>query len=521
MSTDKKKSKRTLTDADDPGKWTSNSEKKSKLAIIEEIQELDAPDNTLTTVVPIEWNPELETPNLESKLSQPPSDTPGSIEINDHNVTCETSEPLPELSFMTPNRDPTPKPNVPSNSSTHSTTALPTTVTPTYAITILNVLKDLQLDISSLKLELREIKRNLNKSQPENPNKSSFPAMPPAPPLSQPKLSPSNEMEIDSHDPVPEETNDPSDYVEPPHSTFLHDCFKDRIGISPFQRTLTTITSFDGIHIATGFNRILPTYQGYFVELEYSDILWTNLNKLENPDYGEESWHSPGLSVFRHTQKDTRTIPPAHRFAIKPHPDQKHPCNPLLLNKWYIHAYQVRFIVNEQHRSLNSRWMAARLNALFPQYHPRGRDRSRTVGNVAQEPTRHTAPNPQPIITAQTQDQTTVPPPKTIPSQPRLQPILPRPTGYPIPTIPHASVPSYYQNPGQPQLTVPVTTPRWHYQHQPAQQYANHVPNQPVPHWQYPPHSYQPVQQLSTYALNPASYGTSYARNHDRATTYN
>ena len=123
--------------------------------------------------------------------------------------------------------------------------------------------------------------------------------------------------------------------------TFSITVLKTRIGLSPFQRTLTTITSFDGTHIATAFNRIVPAYQGYFVKLEYSDILWANLTKLDNPDYGEESWHSPGLSVFCRTQRDTRTVPQAHRFAIKPHPDHKHPCNPLLLNKWYIHAYQV------------------------------------------------------------------------------------------------------------------------------------------------------------------------------------
>ena len=301
MSKDKWKSKRTLTDADDPGNWTSNREKKSKLAIIEEMQELDAPEQTCNSGKPVQWNQEQDTQDIESKLSQPHPDTPGSAEINDHNVTSEPPTPPRKLNFMTPNGDPTSTPNAPSNPSTLTTTAPPRTETPTWATTILDVLKDLRLDLSSLKLELREIKRNLNKPQQENPNQPSFPATPPAPPLSQPRPSPLNAMDIDSPNFVLEETKDPPDYVEPPHSTFLHNCFKDRIGISPFQRTLTNITSYDRTHIATGFNRILPTYQGYFVELEYSDILCDNLSKLDNPDYGEESWQSPGLSVFCRT----------------------------------------------------------------------------------------------------------------------------------------------------------------------------------------------------------------------------
>ena len=51
--------------------------------------------------------------------------------------------------------------------------------------------------------------------------------------------------------------------------------------------------------------------------------------------------------------------------------------------------------------------MAARLHALFPQkYHPRGRDRPRSVAIVAPEPTRHNATNQQPIIAAHTHTRT-------------------------------------------------------------------------------------------------------------------
>ena len=520
MSTDKTQVKRSLADADNPGKWTTNSEKKSKLAVMKELQVAVEPEAHRNIPDTVPWSTEQETANLDHKLSQPPAETPGNTETNDSQRTHKPSTPGPETNYMTPPGPPPTSSNAPADTSTLSKTAPPTTVYHPWVPKIISALKDLQMEVSSLKLEVREMKYNLKKLQPKNQNQPLLLATPPAPTYSQPKPQPTNAMDIDSSNIVPDEEKNPSDCVAPPHTDFLHKCFRDRIGLSPYSRSLTTITSFDGTHIATGFNRILPTYQGYYVELEHADILWKNLNLIENPDYGEECWHSPGLAVIRRKLRDARTTPQAHRFAIKPHPDQKHPCNPLLLDKYYLHAYQVRFIVEGQHRSLNSRWMAARLNELFPQrYHPRGRDRSRSVDNVALEPPRHTATYQQPIISARTHEQAPDSAPKTAPPQPYLPPGLPPPTGYAIPTIPQASVPSYHQSTGQAQPTLPWNIPRWSYPHQPPQQYGSHLPIQPVPHWQYPPNTFQPVPQLSSYALNPASYGTSYVRNTDRVTS--
>ena len=163
MSTDKKKVKRSLTDAGDSGEWTqwtSNSEKKSKVAVIQELDELDAPAPVSNTDEPIPWNTEQESKNLEWKQSQPPADTPGNAIIDDPKLTTNTSDPPVKNSYMTPSWLPTTSSKTAAVSSTHSTTAPPTNDTPTWAISILALLKDLRLDVSSLKQELCDIKQN-------------------------------------------------------------------------------------------------------------------------------------------------------------------------------------------------------------------------------------------------------------------------------------------------------------------------------------------------------------------------
>ena len=95
---------------------------------------------------------------------------------------------------------------------------------------------------------------------------------------------------------------------------------------------------FDGELVAKAYNRIIPTYQGYFIELEENDIIWTYLQRDHFPAWGDDSWITPGLSVFRLSRPDTRRTPKPHRFALKTPANYTHPCNPLLHNKWYIHA---------------------------------------------------------------------------------------------------------------------------------------------------------------------------------------
>ena len=161
----------------------------------------------------------------------------------------------------------------------------------------------------------------------------------------------------------------------PPHEEWLNGSFYDRIGLRPEERTEVDILTFDGVLVARGYNRILPTWQGFFVELEETDVMWKYLTRDNYPPDGEECWRSPGVQVFRLTRPDNRRTPRAHRFALRTPTGFTGRCNPLLANIWYVHAYQVRFVAGNQERSLNSRTMALTLKRMYPEkYHPRWKD---------------------------------------------------------------------------------------------------------------------------------------------------
>ena len=170
----------------------------------------------------------------------------------------------------------------------------------------------------------------------------------------------------------------------------------------------------------------------------------------EFPAIGEKSWLCPGLNVFSLTKPDNRKTPRAHRFAIKTSPDFTGRCNPLKLGKYYIHAYQARFLVGDHGRSLNSRAMPYNLSNMFPdRYHPRGRDLANTTSRqeerVPDEPSR---PNNQGTI-----------PPMGMPTP--FVPLANLPRQYPIPGIgpygfPYLQQPMMMNNYTQPAFMPPV-----------------------------------------------------------------
>ena len=92
-----------------------------------------------------------------------------------------------------------------------------------------------------------------------------------------PSLAPSNlQQHQEQMDDSPIEDSQMPE-SRPEHADYLEDCFINRIGLSPNQRQEVNITAFDGVLVAKGFNRIVPTYQGYFIELEKKDIVTTRL----------------------------------------------------------------------------------------------------------------------------------------------------------------------------------------------------------------------------------------------------
>ena len=146
----------------------------------------------------------------------------------------------------------------------------------------------------------------------------------------------------------------------------MESCFRTRIGLDPNSRVQVNISSFDGVLVAKGYNRILTTWQGFFVEMDRNDVVFAHLTPNEYPEDGDESWLSPGLKVFSLTTPDNRRKPRAHRFAINPTFDLTGPCNHLSTDKWYLHAYQVKFLVGNTSKSLNSSIIATTLRDRYP-----------------------------------------------------------------------------------------------------------------------------------------------------------
>ena len=117
-------------------------------------------------------------------------------------------------------------------------------------------------------------------------------------------------------------------------------------------------------------------------------------------------------------------------------------CNTLQPDKYYIHAYQVRFLVNNNSRSLNSRAMASELSSMFPDtYHPRRSDIATATNSHEPRLPNNRSTNLQEHRLPQ---RTTRPP--TFPNF--------KPPGLPTPFVPLHNLPQPY-----PMQTVPIGTP--------------------------------------------------------------
>ena len=231
---------------------------------------------------------------------------------------------------------------------------------------LFSMLKGIKDDITTLRNDISTLQNRLNFTSNKDSNHFSNVHLPDTAP------NPKDSMDFDIHEPTEPDAPNDSQLLLPPHASFLHKCFQHRIGLQPTKRNEVSITTFDGVLIAKGFNRIVPTWQGYYIELEHNDVVWASLKLNQSSALGEESWTSPGLTVFTLTRPDNRRTPRRHRFARMTPSNHTLPCNPLHPNKYYIHAYQARFLVDNYSRSLNSRSIASNLAQMFPdQHHPR------------------------------------------------------------------------------------------------------------------------------------------------------
>ena len=348
---------------------------------------------------------------------------------------------------------------------------------PTWAKDFYPILNAIKKELCWIRNEISEIRQWGGTNPTASAKLSNKPSDVPVPPKTNAEHN-LEEMDIEHpdlpNDEIPSDLNQHQP-KQPPHANYLHDCFQSRIGLDPRARVKVDITSFDGVLVARGYNRIVPTWQGYFVELEEEDILFDNLTWNDHPAVGEESWLSPGLKIFLRTQPDKRRSPRPRRFAIKTPSDFTDYCNPLLANKYYLHAYQARFVVGNLPKSLNSRSMAYSLSQQHPNtYHPRRNDLPVTRNQ------RPNQPNPTSTQT-QTQAANKVPQPllPTVPPQ-----IIPTPF-VPIqncnqPFLPAGlQFPALYPRPNSSlqQPTVPAPTPQlFPLVNQQFQQHSNFKP---------------------------------------------
>ena len=374
-------------------------------------------------------------------------------------------------------------------------------VPPPWVQGLYSVLKGIRDDISNLRSDLHALQNRL----PLNSNTDSDHASN-AHPSNAATLEPIS-MELDPSITINDDSDNPHSSL-PSHASFLHDSFRNRIGLEPTKRTEVDITNFDGVIVAKGYNRILPTWQGYYIELEKHDVVWASLRAKNSPSYGEECWVSQGLSVFSRIRPDTRRTPRPHRFALKTPTNYNQPCNPLQPHKWYIHAYQARFLVDDYSRSLNSRTIASNLKEMFPDaYLPRDKDlmnishlnepkeaQQKTTFQMPQPQLAHTIPATVPISYPPFAP-TTFQPMPNLPA-PYLPPGITIPTEYSPPTpllkqpsaqrnsVPNLLAPNHATHQPRPITFNQQQTPQPSYAQVANPHYFHKIPQpiQPFPH---------------------------------------
>ena len=196
---------------------------------------------------------------MESKMSEVPTNTPGPIpETKNDSRSHETQQPWIQQILCTP------------DFMSNELTALK------------NNLASMNHEIRTLRKENTGIRANLSKcptcfSKHKTSNHSAREDI--DLPISDHQST--KEMDVDPPnnriitivaDSKPKLPPKPRSTSTPPHANWLHEKFLERINLQPTERTEVNITTFDGVFIATGYNRILPMWQGYFIELEESDI---------------------------------------------------------------------------------------------------------------------------------------------------------------------------------------------------------------------------------------------------------
>ena len=158
-----------------------------------------------------------------------------------------------------------------------------------------------------------------------------------------------------------------------PHSRYLQDCFRRQLRLPLEGPVRVDIYSYQDKRVATGYQRVITTWQGMYFELRYRDVDWGQVAPRNPTMDGVNRWTTDGVTIYQPTYKPQPSKVLRHRFAMMPPDTFRGDHNPQRDDRYYIHVYQTK--VGTDRRSLRSREMARELERRWTDdYYPRAFD---------------------------------------------------------------------------------------------------------------------------------------------------
>ena len=156
------------------------------------------------------------------------------------------------------------------------------------------------------------------------------------------------------------------------HFEYLKNCWNQQIELPLLQPQKRNIYSFKNALVATGYEKILVTWQGMFYEVSDRDIELGNLSIAHSQNYGMQKWVAEGVTVFKWSSRFEHILRP-HRFSMKPLQGSKIDWSVFKQDKYYIHVYQTKIARGwKDLRTVHSKTIAQHLSQNWPsQYWPR------------------------------------------------------------------------------------------------------------------------------------------------------
>ena len=156
------------------------------------------------------------------------------------------------------------------------------------------------------------------------------------------------------------------------HFEYLKKSWNEQIELPLTKPQKRNIYSYKNALVATGYEKILVTWQGMFYEVSDMDIELENLTRANSQEYGLEKWVTEGVTVFKWSSRFQHILRP-HRFSMKPLQSSQIDWTVFKQDKYYIHVYQTKIDRGWQDlRTVQSKTIAQYLRHNWPnQYWPR------------------------------------------------------------------------------------------------------------------------------------------------------